>query len=182
LGLLLLAGCLDGGPPLSPPGTLPLTVQLGSVDTSQPGGSSWLDLADGQPLQLVPGSQGGFHVWLLYRVSGNSQQQPVRISRLADRLDPSGRRDRVLTAYGTDTLPAQPSWQLLTPIANFMCPTPIGVNILNAPVELSLTLTPPPPSGQPAGPSLGEAHVTIQPVCPPSPDPQHDFCQKICQG
>ncbi len=157
-------------------------MQLGTVNPTQSGSDSWIDLSDGQQVELAPGAQGGFHVWLLYRVGGNTQEQQVRVDRIADRIAPDNTTERVLTASGVQDLPAQPLWQLPMPQPSFMCPTPIGVSVLDAPVQLDVRLSSDLATGMSPGSLLAEQHVLLHLSCPPAGDPQHDFCLKICQG
>jgi hypothetical protein len=176
LGAVVLLGALGCEPPPSPP---PGQLSLGTINTQ----GGWVDLTEGAEVELVPGAQGGFHVWLKYRVSGLSGR--VRVSRIADRIGAGDTRQRVLTAPPTVLeLPASPSpWETPDPIPGFMCPTPIGVSVLDAPVQFQVTLeaadaTNPP---APAAP-LAHAAVTLRPRCPPAGDGTRPFCLQICQG
>ena len=174
------AGCSQTGSQpeadLRPPGDA--TLALGTVDVAQPGGA-WLDLEDADDVELAPGAQGGFHVWLLYRTTGLSGTYRVR--RLAERLRPDGGRDRVLTTEGVQpiTPPAGGGpYQLPDPLPSFMCPAPIGVNVLDAPIELSVSIAPNESGALP----LAEGRVRVRTHCPPAGDPQRDFCLSICKG
>ncbi|MFO0574232.1 MAG: hypothetical protein U1A78_09550 [Polyangia bacterium] len=168
-----LAGC---EPPPPPPGQL----SLGTIDTQ----GRWVDLADvsgDAEVELVPGAQGGFHVWLKYRISGLSGR--VRVSRIAERIGPGGTRQRVLTAPSTVLeLPADGSrWETPDPIPSFMCPTPIGVSVLDAPVEFLVTMEAADATDQPPA-TLARAAVTLRPRCPPEGDGTRPFCLQICKG
>lgn len=176
LGVLLGSACAPAA--TEPPPQAPLSLALGTVSVQQTGDNRWVDFENGGPAELVPGAQGGFHVWLLYRISGNNVPQQVQVQRKADRIAPDGTRQRVLTVSTQLELPAQPLWESPTPLPSFMCPTPLGVNILDAPVELEVRIS----EAKPDGMLLCEARVLFQPVCPPPTDPLHDFCLGICQG
>lgn len=177
LGFLAVAGSGCDGGPMTPPQTA-LELVLGTTDVRKYGDSRWVDLADEKEVELAPGAQGGFHVWLLYRVGHNDEPRKVRVQRIADRLGSGDTRQRVLTASGTQDLPAQPLWELPAPQPSFMCPTPLGINILDAPVELDVRLL----ENQTDGALLAAQRVRLRLVCPPVGDSQRDFCLDICQG
>ncbi len=59
-------------------------------------------------------------------------------------------------------------------IPSFMCPTPLGVNVIGEPVAFELTID----DGH--GVRLGEAGGSATPRCPT--DGQATFCQQICSG
>ena len=176
----LLAAGLSAAcqPPEAPPDLQPTvgTLTLGTVDVPRFGDSRWVDLVDDQQVQLVPGAQGGFHVWVLYRTQGLTGR--VQVFRIAERLPPDGSpRQRVLTTSGFLTIPTD-SWQTPDPIPSFMCPTPIGVSVLSAPIEISVRIT----AADDANATLAQAKVRLQEQCPPDADPTHAFCLRICQG
>lgn len=171
--LLGLVGC----EPPPPPDSLPGQLSLGTIDTQ----GRWVDLVEGAEVELVPGAQGGFHVWLKYRVSGLSGR--VRVSRIADRIGPGDTRQRVLTAPSTVLeLPAGTSpWETPDPIPSFMCPTPIGVSVLDAPIAFQVTMEAADATSTPPA-TLARAAVTLRPHCPPVGDGTRPFCLQICQG
>ncbi len=173
----LAAACQP--PPEAPVDMAPTvgTLTLGTIDVPRFGDTRWVDLVDDQMVQLAPGAQGGFHVWVLYRTQGISGR--VQVSRIADRLPPDGSaRQRVLTTSGFITIPSTELWQTPDPIASFMCPTPIGVSVLSAPIELSVRIT----AADDQNLTLAQAKVRLQEQCPPDTDPTHAFCLRICQG
>jgi hypothetical protein len=59
-----------------------------------------------------------------------------------------------------------------------MCPTPIGVSVLSAPIELSVRIT---PVDDPST-TLAQSVVRMQEQCPPPADPTHQRCLDICNG
>jgi hypothetical protein len=174
--LALFAYCSE---PEVPPS--PYSLELGTVDVKQPAGGAWVDFHDGDAVELAPGAQGGFHIWLLYRTT--HLLGSYRIKRVADRLKPEGGRDRVLTTEGVQKIePAagdpEQRWQLPDPLPSFMCPVPINVNVLDAPIELTVRIEENRVGG---GPLLIEKKVTLRPHCPPAGDGQHEFCESICK-
>ena len=164
--LWLAAGCGDS---VSPPS--PVTISLGTVDAS---GSGFYPLAGDQP--LVAGAQGGFHVWLKYRVAGMAPAT-VRVSRTVRRVSDG---KLVLKTEGSQDVGAAATdgaWELPAALPSFMCPTPIGVRVDGEAMHFQVVLTDP-DSGEVLG--TGDAQAT--PQCPPSDDAQHDHCMKICEG
>lgn len=180
VGALCAGFCAACQPPAEmPPDLTPTagTLTLGTIDVPRFGDTRWVDLADDQMVQLVPGAQGGFHVWVLYRTQGISGR--VQVFRIAERLPPDGSpRQRVLTTSGFITIPTAELWQTPDPIPSFMCPTPIGVSVLSAPIEISVRIT----AADDANLTLAQAKVRLQEQCPPDTDPTHAFCLRICQG
>jgi hypothetical protein len=173
--VLALLGCEGSTPPMPP--VMTLDLQLGTVDLRKNGDTRWVDLTDDQQVELAPGAQGGFHVWLLYRIGENDQPRKLRIERIADRIGDGEIRQRVLTTSNNIEVPAMPLWELPAPVPSFMCPTPIGVNVIDAPLELLVRV-----SDDASGTELAEKSVRIFPGCPPDGDAQRDFCLRICQG
>ena len=98
-------------------------VELG---TSALDGSGFLPLTGDQT--LVPGAQGGFHVWVKWKVEGMSPQK-VHAARTVRRVSDGA---PILT---TET--AQRRWgrwrrRVVEPpsaLPSFMCPTPIGISV-----------------------------------------------------
>ena len=161
-------------------GASSLKLELGTLDPADPMAFRFLDLKDDMQVQLAGGAQGGFHIWTLYRVIGNTVDRRVRVRRFIDRLGPGGKRDRILTADASEHLPPESPWELLTPIPSFVCPTPLGVNALDAPLELKARFE----DSSDASQVLGEATVRVTAVCPPdvAGDTQRAFCMSICVG
>jgi len=133
---------------------------------------SLLMLADGQDATLVAGAQGGFHVWLQYAVRG-LPAGTVTLERTAHRASDGA----VVLVYRGDVDIGAPDatgwWTAPSPIPMFMCPSPIGLSVVDVPIELTLRLLG-------AGDAeLARAAVTVTPRCP---DAQRDFCERICTG
>ena len=162
--LTLLAGC----GPLPPPSAHP--PDLGPA--AAPAEMSVLMLADGQDATLVEGAQGGFHVWLSYAVRGLSAGT-VTLERTARRVSDGA----VVLVYRGDVDVGAPGddgwWDAPSPIPMFMCPSPIGLSIVDVPIALTLRML------GPGDAELARAAVTVVPRCP---DAQRDFCTRICTG
>jgi hypothetical protein len=158
-----LGGCGGSTPP---PG--PATLTLGSAAYD---GSGFVPLDGDQT--LVPGSQGGFHVWLKYRVSGMTAAQ-VHIHRESHRISDDA---LVLRADGTQdvgTPGPDGFWELPSPLPSFMCPTPIGISVVDQRIVFDVTLTA--TDGSTLATSSAEAIVH----CPTGD--QQAFCLNICSG
>ena len=124
--------------------------------------------------ELVPGAQGGFHVWLKLRLRGLPSGQRVRFHYEArregdGRLISQGER-------GFDMGPAGASGAFETPepIPVFMCPPPLGLRVMDTPLRFNLTLS------TEDGALLGSATTSLTPRCPSGE--QAEFCNRICAG
>jgi hypothetical protein len=167
LSLALLAGCGDS----SPPPVSAVTVTLGTIDAS---GSGFYNLSGDQP--LVAGAQGGFHVWLKYRVAG-MPPATVRVSRTVRRVS-DGRL--VLKTEGSQEIGAagaDGAWELPAALPSFMCPSPVGVRVEGEAMRFQVVLSDPD-----TGEVLGTGEAVATPQCPPPGDGQHDHCMQICVG
>lgn len=169
--LLMLVGCegppggpdggRDGGAPLWAEGTL----ELGSEGAD--GGALFPLPAE---VQATPGAQGGFHVPMLYRVTAPANPGVVfehRVTRV---------RDDVLVSKGQRTMNIDPvaagqSWTSPGAIIIFICPTPVGVNVVGEELNFEVTAT---KSGELLGKASGRATFRC-----PSGD---GFCAAICSG
>jgi hypothetical protein len=159
------AGC-GGAMPEPPPGDAMLA--LGSAATD---GTGFVALDGDQT--LVPGAQGGFHIWLTYRVAGMAPEK-VHVHRESRRVSDNA---LVLLADGTTDVGAPGDdgwWALPAPLPSFMCPTPIGINVIDERMLFDVTLTT--IDGAPLAHSSAEATVH----CPTGD--QAAFCAKICSG
>jgi hypothetical protein len=165
--LLLIALAACGGVPQSG------ELELGTIAPRLYGDARWVDIQPGQDAELAPGSQGGFHIWLRYRTRNITGK--VLMVRIADRLREGG-RDRVLTTEGAVSIPADP-YEDPAAIPNFMCPTPIGISVIDQPVEMQVQLL-----TLEGGVLLAQATTRVTARCPPAGDPQHAFCHRICSG
>lgn len=128
-------------------------------------------LTDGQDATLVEGAQGGFHVWLSYAVRGVTGS--FTLERDAHRVSDGA----VVLRYRGPMDVGAPAddgwWSAPSPIPMFMCPTPIGISIVDEPIDFELRLL------DDADVERAHTHVTLVPRCP---DAQRDFCTRICTG
>ena len=122
-------------------------------------------------VQATPGAQGGFHVPVLYRVAAPAEQNVVfehRVTRT---------RDGVLVSKGTRTLnvdavAAGQSWTSPSAVIIFICPTPVGVNVVGEALNFEVTAT------TKAGELLGKATSEATFGCGTT----DAFCASICSG
>ncbi len=156
LVILLTPACAPAPPPASS-----VSLTLGAP-ASNSDGSGFAPLHDGEDVTLVAGAQGGFHVWLKYHLDGAGPADAEgELSRTAHRLSDGA---LVLRTQNVVTLDPDPP-----AIRMFMCPSPIGLSILDVPIVYELALDP------------GGVHqsITLVPHCPVE---QGDFCREICSG
>ncbi len=168
---LVLTGCIvgpgtpdggdDGGGPIIiwPEGTL----ELGGEDA----GSfvTFPALA-----QATPGAQGGYHVPVMYKVTGQVQAGVTFEHRV------TRKSDGVLVSKGNRTMNVDPtaagqSWFTPGPVIIFICPTPVGVAAVDQLLHFEITATK-------AGEVLGKASGDAQFGCPAG----DNFCASICAG
>jgi hypothetical protein len=121
---------------------------------------------------LVPGAQGGFHVWLGYRIQG-APPGTVTASHVVRR-----ERDGKLLSRGERRLELGPGaadgwWQSDAATPAFLCPTPLGVSVIGETATFEVKL-------RAGGVDLATDSATARLLCPQ--DAQADFCTRICQG
>jgi hypothetical protein len=161
---LALGGC-DAVPP-DPPH--PASISLG---TAQLDGTGYAPLAG--DVTLVEGAQGGFHVWLKFRVSGMTPAT-VTATHTARR-----KSDGALVSRGVRTIDVGAAgeggyWE--TPLAapTFLCPTPIGISVRDQTLVFHVELS------DESGTVLGVGDSEATPHCPTGS--QAEFCSSICSG
>jgi hypothetical protein len=121
---------------------------------------------------LVPGAQGGFHVWLSYRIKGadGAVKASHTVRRESDgKLLSRGDRRLEVADAGTDGW-----WQSDSATPAFLCPTPLGVSVIDEHAVFEVNLF------AEDGSELATQQVKTQLVCPT--DAQAAFCMSICQG
>ena len=164
--LVVAVGC---APP--PPAR---TTTTDAAPSPTPAALAVVGLADGQDAPLVAGAQGGFHVWMQYAVR-DLPAGTVALERSARRASDGA----VVLVYRGDVDVGAPAadgwWTAPAPIPMFMCPTPIGISIVDVPIDFQLRLLG-------AGDvELGRTAITLVPRCPQD-GAQPDFCTRICTG
>jgi hypothetical protein len=158
-----LAGCA-GGMTEPPPGDGRLTLGTIAAD------GSFAPLTEGQDTTLVEGAQGGFHVWMKFRAH-DVPAGDATLYRTAHRLSDE---KLVLRTQGAQTMGAPDAdgyWELPAALPMFMCPSPIGISVIDVPITFEIAV-----EGA-GGRASGE--VTLVPRCPAE---NADFCQRICTG
>jgi hypothetical protein len=148
--LILLVAC-GGTPAPAPPAA---TLEL--VDN---GGASY---HDGQDVTLVAGAQGGYHVWLGYRMTPPPMGE-LQLERLAYRVSDGELVLRFDTTIDESSMPLVPM---------FMCPVPVGLPILDRPIDYELRFSD--DKNQ-----IARGQVTLVPHCPSD---SLEICQRICSG
>jgi hypothetical protein len=166
VAVLASAGCGNGTARVSGD----LGIQLGGASAD---GSGFVALEG--DVFLVPGAQGGFHVWMKYRVVGAGVEM-VRIAytarRISDgRLILSGGRMQEIGLGGPEGY-----WESPSAIPAFMCPSPLGVQVRDEPIRFGLEIFTPEPGGR----SLASGTAEATPHCPEGE--QAVFCVRICSG
>jgi hypothetical protein len=167
LAALVLAsiGCDAGDGPV-----LPSELEVGSANLS---GDGFIEVVDGMDVELAPGAQGGFHVWLNLRVL--AAEGELYVEREARRVS-----DDALILRGQPQFIEVPAaamedwWESPYASPAFMCPSPIGIKVFDEPIRYHVTLT------NLDGEILAEDEVVLTPRCPVGE--QAEFCTEICSG
>jgi hypothetical protein len=164
----LFAAC--GEAPPTPTGD----VRIGTG--ARDGRPGFVPFAPGAQLELAPGAQGGFHVFVNLELPAGAESlytdRPL-IRRVARRtadgvlVSRTTRREALMTG-ATDTLQT-PSSLLL-----FLCPTPLGVSVAEEELELEVEVR------HPSGAPSASGATRFVPICPDGP--QASFCRSICYG
>ena len=147
----------------------PVEVMLGGAN---PDISGFTTL--GGDVTLVPGGQGGFHVWVKYRVTGAGAEN-VLLNYTARRTS-DGRlilkNSNVLVTLGAPG--SEGYWESPVPFPAFMCPSPLGIAVQDQPLGFEFEVR------DTNGALRGGATATFTPHCPT--DEQATHCVAICNG
>lgn len=160
------SGCGTGAEPPDMGHSAAMT--LGTADAS----GQFAPLVDGQDVTLVEGAQGGFHVWMKFRVAGMAPQT-VHLARTAHRLSDDAPVLRTMTTIDVGAAATDGAWEVPMALPMFMCPSPIGIRVVDEPIVYDLAMS------DDAGHTLAEGSITLVPRCPAD---QEAFCMKICTG
>lgn len=166
--LVPFLGACGAAPPDVPPP--PLQLALGGAARVD---GAFLPLVDGQDVPLIEGAQGGFHVWMKYRLSGLDEPRHFLVEKRAWR-ESDGKL--VLRAMGSVDA-GTGDWELPEAMPMFMCPSPIGLRVVDETIVFQVTLT-----DEEAGAAAAQGQVPLVPRCPTTPDDKQAFCLSICSG
>lgn len=159
-------------PSFTPRDLGPVDIGTGALN-GEPG---FLPFTSGEELQLAPGSQGGFHVFINLRLDSAIVDEvsdfPL-IRRLGRRVDTGELVTR--TVRRERLAPRGSFYETEGSLRLFLCPTPIDIEVANQAIELEVEVSPPDEGGPRA-----TGKVRFTPICPD--DEQADFCRNICFG
>lgn len=185
LPLLLLLACGGEGPPDGAMdggldgGTQTGTLYIGTATTSgtDPKTLVYAPLQAGAELTLEPGAQGGFHVFMHLQVDdfaiAGMGERPL-VQRWARRVDTGelvSRASRTHLFVPSD-VPGRVQIDGAVPL--FLCPTPVGIEVAEQPLELEVQIS----ADQDSEGVKGKLQFT--PRCPEGD--QRQFCLNICFG
>jgi hypothetical protein len=159
-----VAACSGAAPP---PPVSSVALVLGAPTAA----GGFAPLAAGQDVTLVEGAQGGFHVWMKYRARGMSAQ-PTELERTAHRASDGVVVLRTMSVADVGAPDADGWFESPDALPMFMCPTPIGISIVDQPITFELRFVD-------AGQTVVEQSIELVPRCP---DAGRDLCQRICTG
>lgn len=174
-GLALTAGC-GSDDPTEPPGPTDFELTLGSAADAMRGTGGYRAVDDGVDLPLRPGAQGGLHVYINLLLSASAieqvSDQPAiyrearRISdgTLVSRLEHKAR----FVASSTNAFQTERS------LSVFLCPAPVGVDVADEPLELTVDILP--DYGEE---SVARGTLRFVPVCPAEDE---ELCRRLCLG
>jgi len=167
---LALALCLTAACGISPrpdAGGLEVELELGSA---APAGTGFTPMP--AEATLVPGAQGGFHVWLSYKVKGT--EGAVKAAHTVRREGDGKLLSRGERRLEVAAVEEGGWWQSDGATPAFLCPTPLGVSVIDVSAIFEVTLF------SEDARELVKQQVKTQLKCPT--DGQADFCQRICKG
>src|SRR5438045_2499798 len=131
-----LGGC-SAPPPTGPAPPPPLDpgaraqLALGApADGAADAAGAMVPFRDGQDVQLVAGAQGGFHVWMRYALKDVPAGAMIKVERLAHRQVDNAIVLRFDSYEAVGELGAD-GWYRTAAFPMFMCPTPIGVSVVD---------------------------------------------------
>lgn len=141
--------------------------------SAQLDGTGFVEVTEGQDVELVPGAQGGFHVWINVRLQGVMGDHYLR--REARRVSDDALVLRSLRQQIIVPEDAMNDWWE-SPEASpaFMCPSPIGIRVFDEPIRYKIMLF------DTDDEEIMSDELTLTPRCPEGE--QEAFCLEICAG
>jgi len=137
-------------------------------------GEGFVPVSDGDEVSLIPGTQGGFHVWISVRIQGvdgdfylTHDARRVSDGQLVLRGLP--RAIAISQSQDRDTW-----WESPRAGPAFMCPVPIGLGIVDQEIRFDITLS------TLRGDVVATDQITLIPHCPD--DATAEFCFDICSS
>lgn len=172
LGTALVAACGDDGPEPDERQPIPGSAEIGATDNR----GVFLPIPASGDIQLEPGAQGGFHVPIQVRLSGEARDELGEFAflertarRVSDDILVSRSRFDVRFVAGDD------GWDILDfPAFVFLCPTQVDVGVADEALRLEVRV------GDPDEFVPLVATATVTPRCPTGG--QQQFCELICRG
>ena len=135
-------------------------------------GEGFVALEDGADAELVPGSQGGFHIWISLRFRGASGrlffEREARRASDGELILSRQRRPIVIPESAESEW-----WELEAASAAFMCPSPIGVRVYDELIRFHIAVGT-------IDETLAEDELLLMSRCPQGEE--RDFCLEICSG
>jgi hypothetical protein len=156
------------------PGDPGVELVLGSASEDR---TRFVEVEDGADVPLVPGSQGGFHVWTGVRVRGAAGI--LHLDRVARRISD----DAIILRASTYVMElpdeaADDWWEHphgeASALPSFMCPAPLGIDVRDEPLILRAQIL------SQDDELLAEDELVFTPRCPDGD--QAEFCADICSG
>lgn len=173
----MLVAC-GGAPADEPDGAPPPPIADLVLGTASADRMDYMGVEDGDDVPLIPGSQGGFHVWTGLRLRGATGT--LHLEREARRVSDGKLVLRASTVVMEVPVDAMDQWwerphgEPGDALPSFMCPTPIGVGVRDEPLVLRAQIL------SQDDELLAEDALTFVPRCPEGD--QAAFCADICSG
>ncbi len=171
LASTVLGGCGDASDDSG--GEDGVSVQLGVADSN---GTGYSTVDDGTEVTLIPGSQGGFHVWINMRLYGvtDSAWIEVEARRLRDMALVFRGLPRRVVVSGSEPTLEDDAWESPVGIPAFMCPSPLGIQVFDEELQFSIYVL------DEEDQRVAEDHLILIPHCPDGDSAE--FCRDICAG
>ncbi len=186
--LLGLAATACGDDPVEPPPPPPDSniTSFAIGGGNEDGTAGFVGLEDGQEVTLVPGAQGGFHMFVNVRLGfEETVEEHITLERTARKV-----ADNKLVSKANSRVDLVPSSEdgyhdSDRPMLMFLCPSPVGISVLDGPLVLRFQVLAEEEEATqqdlPGAASTPKADVTIK-VQVRCPESQQSFCEQICTG